>query len=196
MMALSVRPPAGNLLLGTAPNFAWGAPSGVADVINVREGTDFRGDLLIHQSKAPGPELAMKFTAEDHGAFPRGAILGLVRVKAVLPPTEPLASPWAEDGFWHWLVCFPRAFALPIPWRGALGLFEVHSFAVKRAADDADWAAHNLFRALPEHEREELVELAAMAEDRGVPAPLANRLAINEFQQNRALRAHVASANG
>lgn len=196
MMALSVRPPLGNLLLGTAPCFAWGAPSGVMDVMNLREGTEFRGDLLIHQGQAPAPELAMKFREEDHGCFPRGALLGVVRVKEVLAPTVPLKSPWAEDGFWHWRVCFPRPFELPVPFRGAPGLFSIHSFAVSRAVEDVNWRAHNLFRVLPEHEREELVELAAMAANRGMPEPEANRRAIEEFQRNRALRATTMREEG
>lgn len=190
MKAVSVRAPYGSLLVGVCPLYAWGAVPGVMDVLNMREGTDYRGDVLVHQSRTPdGAELRMKFAPEAHADFPLGAYLGVVRVASVLGPGERLDSPWAREGFWHWRVCWPRAFKAPL-WRpGNVGLYEVDSFEVQEAVREAEHAARADWRALPEPVREELVERAALMEDGGLPPGEANRRSIDEYRTARARRA-------
>lgn len=188
-MAVSVRAPFGSLLVGVSPPFAWGMEPGLVDVMNMREGTAFRGDLLIHQSRTPDHgELRMKFAPETHRDFPLGALLGVVRVKDVLPPNAGTKSPWALDGYWHWMVSFPRPFRAPV-WRpGNVGLFQVHGFEVQQAMEEAEYDARRGWRALPEADREELVERAALMECNGATPGAANAQAIAEFRASRARR--------
>lgn len=140
MYAHSFRAPWGSLLVGRAPNFAWGAPPPLLDVVPCGASTSFCADCLVHQGQYPAPDLAMKFAAEVHDQFPRGALLGVVHVKAVYPPGHVLDSPWYEAGSYHLRVSRPRAFATPIQWRGRPGLFEVHSFEVQEAVELAELA--------------------------------------------------------
>lgn len=185
-MAVSVRAPYGSLLVGVTPPYAWGASPGVPDILNMKDGAEFRGDLVIHQSRTPDHgELRMKFKAEDHDAFPLGALLGVVRVKAVAPPCDKSNSPWALPGYWHWHVCWPRPFREPLPWRGHPGLFEVEGKSLKKAVDEAEYEAKALWWSMPESEREELLERAALAEYGGMGWDEANRLVIAEWQAAR-----------
>ena len=188
MWAVSVRAPLGSLALGRAPFFAWGAPSGVADVLNLRDDTEYRGDLLIHQSRTPAPELKMKFREEDHMCFPRGALLGVVRLKAVLPPGVSCKSTWSDERFFRWVLAWPRAFEHAIPWHGAPGLFDVCSSIVDRACAQAQYEATATWRSWPEVDRESLIELAGKFESDGYSTDDATRRAIEQFQRDRAER--------
>lgn len=142
-MAWSFRPPWGSLLVGRAPLYAWGKAPGLPDVVPVPEPldwevpalVDFSGHLLVHQVRLPTADLAMKFAPETFEAFPRNYLLGVVRVKAVLPPSTAVDSDWAEEGEWHFRVDRPRAFSEPIAWRFERGLFSVDHRAVRLAVE-------------------------------------------------------------
>lgn len=106
----------------------------------------YRGPLAIHASKiededAWGDELirdaldaAMR--ARPVVRFDRGAIIGMVDLWAVHRAApgccpnrgaRPFGSPWAQPGQWHLCVTEPRVLAVPVPCRGALGLWTVPS---------------------------------------------------------------------
>jgi hypothetical protein len=56
----------------------------------------------------------------------KGAVLGVVDLVDCLKIGDPKlpASPWVE-GPWCFVLAYPRPFATPIPFSGALNLFEV-----------------------------------------------------------------------
>jgi hypothetical protein len=95
--------------------------------------TRYRGRLLIHAAKDM-PESARTF-ASDHGWAPdrmaRGAIVGAVRLVDVLP-VEHLSGKLTiqeieygdySPGRYAWLLADHEELDVPIPTRGALGLW-------------------------------------------------------------------------
>lgn len=194
MRAVSLRVPEGSWVLGVAPEFAWGQPSGVLGFVDrpmpaevwsegvgelgERRKVPFRGDVLIHQGQTVGPDLNMKFDPAVQDRFPRGQILGVARLKGCV----------ALNGFpskWRWTFCFPRPFAEGIPFHGDAGLFEVHSFAVQKAVERAEIVARKFWYGLEEGDREELLERAAVWEiEQGLPRASANALALAYWQES------------
>ena len=100
--------------------------------------TKYRGPLLIHAAKTY-PVFAMQFAWAERAQgrirhkLPLGAIIGRVVLKNICP-TEDIA-PYLTDlerlygdytsGRWAWELADAEIFETPIPYKGALGLFEV-----------------------------------------------------------------------
>jgi hypothetical protein len=93
--------------------------------------TAHRGPLLIHAGSSRA-ELALGTYPDGTPVPPAdrlvfGALLGVVEVLDCVR-YEDLGGrrndPWAE-GPWCWLLGNPRPLALPVPYRGTLGLFQV-----------------------------------------------------------------------
>jgi hypothetical protein len=93
--------------------------------------TTHRGPLLIHASKSrrsydreaalywPG-RYGVALPAWDD--LPTGVVVGIVDLVDCLPPVG--LGPWAE-GPVCWVLARPRAFSVPVPFRGAQMLFDV-----------------------------------------------------------------------
>lgn len=95
--------------------------------------TLYRGPLLIHAGKSrawltDGDE--ERAAAAGHPLV-FGAIIGrvnlvyCVRLEPLLHARPELAENVHVNGPWCWVMEHPVRFAEPIPWRGALGLFDV-----------------------------------------------------------------------
>ena len=101
--------------------------------------TTYRGPLLIHAAKKY-PVFARRFALAEERFLgrllhdlPLGAIIGRVVLKNVCPTDE--VRPYLTDlerlygdytpGRWAWELADAETFETPIPYRGALGLFEV-----------------------------------------------------------------------
>lgn len=190
MMALTLQQPWASWVLGIAPVQACGALPGVRDCENRGFSVGHRGDILIHSARSVcKPAMNMYWGMEDPPGFPRGALLGVVRLVEILPPEARCVSRFAELGKYHWMLSYPRPFAEPFPYCGRQGLYPVHGAEVRAAVERAEYDARRLWRSLPVHDREDLLERAAVSEDMGMSRRDANVLAIKEFQRNRALRA-------
>jgi hypothetical protein len=105
--------------------------------------TDYRGRVAVHASKNfPATARAFAFAGAaarplarhdlDPHDLPRGAIIGTVEIVDVLPAhqvesdlteTELALGNFGPDRF-AWILAYPRQIE-PIPYKGALGLFEV-----------------------------------------------------------------------
>jgi hypothetical protein len=110
--------------------------------------TDYRGTLAIHASRR-FPETARQLCLDEpyryllqqagyrHSSdLPRGVLLGTVELLDCVPAEEvyPCLS---EDeiclgnfslGRWAWKLANPLPLAMPVPWCGRLGLFDVPSW--------------------------------------------------------------------
>lgn len=128
MRALSVRQP-----------WAWAIVFAGKDVENRSRRDPWRAGvgerIYLHSSSTADPhddELARTLARHPDPELPAaaricGALLGTVRLAGVHHATECAlsCSRWAQPGSWHLELSQPRALAEPIPWRGALGLFQV-----------------------------------------------------------------------
>jgi len=133
MRGLTVRQP-----------WAWAIVHGGKDVENRSRniaGT-YRGAVAIQAGKALDdsailvpPRMSLPVDPFGiEGGLIRGAVIGVVDLVDVHNDTgwEPYGpqpcdctSPWAEPGMWHLMLVNPRPLTLPIPWRGAQGLWTV-----------------------------------------------------------------------
>lgn len=123
MKALSIRQPWTALIL-----------AGVKPIENRTWGTRYRGRILLHagrQSDDTASLTVVRMASElDRKLLARGGILGSAELVDVLTdadthPPVPGADQWAVPGVMHWLLRDPVIFEEPIPYRGALGLFNV-----------------------------------------------------------------------
>jgi hypothetical protein len=108
--------------------------------------TRHRGPLLIHAAKARAslnarwPVPGLEFPATSSLTF--GAILGVVDLIGCVKvgPDGDLGlfgqSSWGEEGMFGWVLANPRPFKVPIPYRGAQGLFEVGENVAIHHRDD------------------------------------------------------------
>lgn len=124
----------------------------------------YRGPLLIHASKsmASYERQSAEFWRERYGvelppwgSLTTGALVGVVELAACVRLDDPdLPEPqrqWLDahpftEGPVCWVLKNPRAFAEPILFRGAQGLFEVPGEIIKGANYDSgvvDWGAGN-----------------------------------------------------
>lgn len=96
---------------------------------------DYRGPLVIHASKKPLPVMdeSRDFILHLTGRLPLaehpsqlGAALGVVDLVYVHHALDcgRACSPWAMGDQHHLVLTNPRIFAEPIPYRGALGLWD------------------------------------------------------------------------
>lgn len=108
-------------------------------VENRQQPWKFRGRLLIHAGKSTkfmgtltAAELA-DWPEYDESKLTFGAILGSVEVYDCVELRRPMSDdPWA-CGPYCLLLRDPESFAVPIPYRGALGLFDVPDEVVRGA---------------------------------------------------------------
>lgn len=99
---------------------------------------DHRGTIAIHASKGldeagfydpliAGPlpgYLAQHADVVD--PFGLGKVIGVADLVSVHHDSDhgpPRCSPWAQRGLWHLQLTNPRALTVPVPCRGALGLW-------------------------------------------------------------------------
>jgi len=101
--------------------------------------TTYRGPLLIHAAKG-FPKDARYFAQTEPalgqlpGKLPLGAIIGKVtlkniyRAEEIAPTLTPLERYYGDYawGRWAWELTDAVVFDDPIPYKGALGLFEVY----------------------------------------------------------------------
>jgi hypothetical protein len=112
--------------------------AGIKDIECRTWATSHRGLLYIHAAAArPDGDGWEEFLGEEPppgrlpawADLPRGVILGSVQlvdcVAAADAPAEVLASLWAADEGWLWLLRDPRPLRRPVPCRGALGLWQL-----------------------------------------------------------------------
>lgn len=115
--------------------------------------TSYRGELVIHAGKSrdwldDGDE--NEFSANgDPLVF--GAALGTVRLADVLHIKRigsgeyDVKYPWLRlhehtNGTWCWVLLDVRRFSMPIPWRGAQGLWDLPDSALAKQPTDSDLA--------------------------------------------------------
>ena len=120
--------------------------------------TNYRGPLLIHAAKGWKAEdraflrarmVAGQLTPKQCAELPFGVIIGRVDLVDCVPTaTNQFSMGDAPEGEWLWgnyssgryvwKLANPVRFAEPIPYRGALGLFEVPDDALTAATRDQE----------------------------------------------------------
>lgn len=114
-------------------------------VENRRWSTHYRGDLIIHAGKSlkwMPTRYEMKLNPRlevSKDVLPFGKILGIVTLVDVVhfpPPEYRQDLSWLKSyehasGPWCWILENPRPFKVPIPWRGAQGLFTIDPRAME-----------------------------------------------------------------
>lgn len=124
MKALTVRQPWAHLIL-----------TGVKRIENRSWETSHRGQLLIHAAKSPdnaARDLLEEFSI-DPADLAYGAIIGIVTVTDCIELanlTDDLADDPFAGGPFCWLLADAKPLA-PIPWKGALGLWEFPAARLK-----------------------------------------------------------------
>lgn len=92
----------------------------------------YRGPVAIHASLKADEEALRRLPGRApewvtaSRVFHYGAILGVVDLVDAHPGSswcEEECGPWAEPGGWHLVLANPRPLLVPIPCRGALGLW-------------------------------------------------------------------------
>lgn len=140
MKALSVKYPWSSAILHAGK-----------DVENRGWETRFRGRVLIHTGKQPDNQVLNHPRWSNwllrKGAlapnWPMGAIAGTVEVYDC-QPGDMCQLEWANGSEWAWLLREPRIFREPVPYRGALGLFDVPDDVVAEAlASELDPVAYH-----------------------------------------------------
>lgn len=135
MKALSVKQPWASMIMGICPEpvfeAEWQDSPWPKNVENRTWCTDYRGPLVIHASKTFDDAAFDCFYvhAGNHKAvksldFPTGCLLGVVCLSCISLGQWP-GNNWAQEGQYHWLLRDAKAFDAPIPYRGALGLWNV-----------------------------------------------------------------------
>jgi len=109
--------------------------------------TNHLGPLLIHASKTipnaskdlcdeePFKSYLAKTPTPTWSSLPRGCLLGIVELTAVLPcellsdheDLTPVEKTFGDftSGRWCWILKNPSPLVVPFPLRGAVGLFEI-----------------------------------------------------------------------
>lgn len=152
MRAITVRQP-----------WAWAIIDGGKDVENRTRNIAgaYRGPIAIHAAMShtfgarTDPNIAREITEAGHEAdflrwltsAPHGAVVGLVDLVDVhhANDVDPTfcgicpegccgCSPWAMPEHYHLVLANPRPLPEPIPWRGALGLWNLPDDALRGAA--------------------------------------------------------------
>jgi ASCH domain len=121
MKALTIKQPWAELIM-----------QGLKDVENRSRMTSFRGRFAVHVGlrRADFDDLGLdtkppRFYKPTKDAWERhshpGYVIGTVEL---VDCVDDSASPWAVDGFWHWLLRHPQRYARPVRAKGQLGLWE------------------------------------------------------------------------
>lgn len=121
------RPQVSHALTVRQP-WAYAIAAGVKDVENRTWSTSHRGWLAIHASStlADAAEhahcarllAAAGLSAPATAQLATSAVVAVVFVEDVLPPNEPLASPWAQPRCFHWRLRDARPLTTPVPCAG------------------------------------------------------------------------------
>lgn len=122
MKALSIKQPWVELIL-----------RGIKDVENRTWRANHRGLLLIHTSKKMDPHAWRALAGDfrfDLDKLTTGAIVGVCAIDRIILRTNvdrktQNLSRWHEKGMWGWYLKDVRRFDEPIPYKGALKLFDV-----------------------------------------------------------------------
>lgn len=104
----------------------WGIIHGPKRIENRSWPTSYRGPLAIHAGKS---KAWLQDSLPDGTRVPLqemefGKIIGVVDLVGCVPIEQVADDPFAY-GPWCWILQNPRALAVPIPYKGQLGLFEV-----------------------------------------------------------------------
>lgn len=121
MKALTIKQPWAELII-----------AGLKDVENRSRRTHFRGRFAVHAGlqRADFEDLDLdgmpkRLRKPVEQAWERhanpGRVLGTVEL---VDCVQTSASPWAIDGYWHWLLADPKPYTRPVPAKGQLGLWE------------------------------------------------------------------------
>ncbi|GAA3701861.1 hypothetical protein GCM10022204_18430 [Microlunatus aurantiacus] len=121
MRALTIKQPWAELIV-----------EGLKDVENRSWRTAYRGRLAVHAGlrRADFDDLALdampkKYRRPIENAWQRhadaGKVLGTVELVDCI---EGSRSPWAIDGYWHWILRDPRPYARKVAAKGKLNLWE------------------------------------------------------------------------
>lgn len=121
MRALTVKQPWAELII-----------TGLKDVENRSRRTTFRGRFAVHAGlrRAEFDDLDLecmpaKYRKRIIDAWQRhkypGRVLGTVEL---VDCVQNSSSPWAIDGYWHWVLRDPRPYTRAVPAKGQLGLWE------------------------------------------------------------------------
>lgn len=102
--------------------------SGAKDVENRSWATSFRGRIAVHAGAATDRAAGIGTPRE----CPNSVIVGTVEIAGCI---RDYASPWAEDGCWHWVLRDPVAFAEPVPCKGKLGLWRLDDETARLVAE-------------------------------------------------------------
>jgi ASCH domain len=109
----------------------------------------YRGPLLIHAGKKfqTGMEYDINSECPEIDVYAmqqsdRGAIVGVCRMVTCLRPGEydkvaPDQRIWTDESTFRFVLDEVRAFAVPIPYKGMLGFFDVPDFVVAEAMAEA-----------------------------------------------------------
>jgi hypothetical protein len=92
----------------------------IKDVENRTWATAYRGPLLIHAAKTRDPDCPE--TTSRAAPIVSGAIIGAV---ILYDCTQTHHSSWHHAGCWGFYLSDPTPFAVPVPYRGQLGIFDV-----------------------------------------------------------------------
>lgn len=139
MRALTIRQP-------------WAAAIAYADkrVENRVWPTSYRGPVLIHAGKTIDQRSGRLVAAVVRGLqMERGAVLAVARITDCHDGSQERTpcSLWAAEGQFHHLLDEVTALPLPIPWRGAQGLWVPPTVLVDRVRDQlSSEAAEHVLR--------------------------------------------------
>ncbi len=121
MRALTIKQPWAELII-----------TGLKDVENRSRRTAFRGRFAVHAGlrRADFDDLDLdqmppKYRKPITAAWLRhndpGRVLGTIEL---VDCVQDSSSPWAIDGYWHWVLRNPRPYTRSVPAKGQLGLWE------------------------------------------------------------------------
>ncbi len=113
--------------------WAWAIIHGPKRIENRTWPTNYRGPLIIHAGKSRqwlGTEGDSLPDLPDYDQLEYGAILGTVTLVDCVPYAERAGEAFAE-GPWCWILVDPKPLPAPVPYKGAMGLFEVPESALK-----------------------------------------------------------------
>ncbi len=129
LRALTVRQPWAGLLA-----------AGVKPVENRTWRTSARGELWLHAGAGADPIAEWMYGHLIHaentaGAqiWARGAVIALAELTGVHRDTG-CCEPWGQPDQWHWEIRPVRVLAVPVPARGALGIWQLDAGLVDSAA--------------------------------------------------------------
>ncbi len=130
--------------------WAWAIVTGYKDVENRKRLTRLREPLLIHAGLRFS-DAGFDFLDRHGIAYPpkcdlaTGALVGTVELTDCINDS---GSPWAELGYWHWVLTRPVEFRTPIRQKGSLGFFEP-TLTTRRLHAAKAQAIHHRRRRLP-----------------------------------------------